>query len=275
MFDPVLPVRVIGLSYEYMEPTAQPGHGLSGTAANAAAPQHRARTAPATNASAELGRAMVRANSQVISLLEALLAAPQPQPGSPPPAGPVRPSSSTSSPGQLADAISAFGPPPHDAVASGSARPPAPPVEVSRDDEPGSDDAFVEPPGEVGCVTTLMVRNIPTSLSQDLLLELWPIDGTYDLMYLPRHAKGNSHSGYAFMNFTSAAFAAEFLQSWQKRRMVHGGVSKRLNIIPAEVQGFEANVRQMKKKRVARIALETSFAPVILVQGQRVELNDL
>lgn len=99
-----------------------------------------------------------------------------------------------------------------------------------------------------------------------------------NLPYCPRQPdthEGSTHHGYAFINFTTTLLAEGFIQLWQKRRVTHNGVSKRLSIIPTEVQGFEKNVRQMKKKRVARISQEGSAAPIILVRGHRFDISDL
>lgn len=121
-------------------------------------------------------------------------------------------------------------------------------------------------------VTTLMLRNIPPEYDQDLLLEDLEIAGCYDLFYLPRIAGGKANLRYAFVNFVSAESAASFQARWCGRRLARYAGAKRLSIVPAGVQGFEANVRQLQT------SLSTMRArrclPVILRGGIRLNLED-
>lgn len=50
--------------------------------------------------------------------------------------------------------------------------------------------------------TTLMVRNIPVLYTQEMLLEEWPSDGSWDFLYLPRSNSGAGRFNltYAFIN---------------------------------------------------------------------------
>lgn len=141
-----------------------------------------------------------------------------------------------------------------------------------RDEGPASDHASGSGGAASSVVTTVMVRNIPAGYTQDMLLQVWPLDGKYDLLYLPVDAATNSHKGYAFINFTSEAYAREFQEMWRNRRLSHAGVSKRLNIIPSKVQGFGKNLHQLKKKRVGRVA-RGEWAPIVVVDGRLVDIR--
>lgn len=55
--------------------------------------------------------------------------------------------------------------------------------------------------------TTLMVHNIPAECGLDLILAAWPIDGSYDFLYLPMGTGGRLAVGWAFVNFVSVAHA--------------------------------------------------------------------
>jgi len=108
--------------------------------------------------------------------------------------------------------------------------------------------------------TTLMVRNVPVMYTQEMLLHEWPNDGSYDFLYLPRSGAGRFNLSYAFINFVSEAQAEEFRTKWQKKRLAFYSSKKALNISYAEVQGREANLAQLKKKRV-RWQSQSSLPP--------------
>lgn len=123
-------------------------------------------------------------------------------------------------------------------------------------------------------VTTLMVRNMPVMCTQDTLLEEWPIDGTWDFMYLPHSCGGQVNLSYAFINFITPAHAQAFKARWQKRKLAHFDDTKKLlNVSFADVQGLEANLMQIKKKRVGRIRRRQG-QPIIIQDGQQIPLED-
>ena len=65
--------------------------------------------------------------------------------------------------------------------------------------------------------TTIIVRNIPLKYTCELLLGVWPADGTYDYLYLPSSYDKNVPMGYAFVNFTSRQFMIDFVQRWNRQ----------------------------------------------------------
>lgn len=117
-------------------------------------------------------------------------------------------------------------------------------------DDGESDDLSVPTEPAAKGQTTLMVRNVPVMYTQEMLIEEWPNDGSYDFLYLPRSGAGRWNLSYAFINFESEAQAVKFKAQWQKKRLAHFSAKKPLNISFAEVQGLEANLAQLKKKRV-------------------------
>jgi len=106
----------------------------------------------------------------------------------------------------------------------------------------------------MGGVTTLVVRNIPTRYTKEMLLQEWVPDGTFDFFYLPFSFSQRRIAGYLFINFTSNEAALAFFSLWHNRSLHAQQVSTKLNITAAGVQGFEANVRHLINSKIKRIA---------------------
>lgn len=119
--------------------------------------------------------------------------------------------------------------------------------------EPTDGDSL--PPG----ATTLMIRNIPARCSVQDLLDMWPPNGSYDLLHLPFSAKQHRPSGYAFVNFTSYEAAVAFRQCWNGTLLEKGGKSKRLSIMASATQGFEENILRCGSASIA----SERYVPVV------------
>jgi len=135
----------------------------------------------------------------------------------------------------------------------------------------GHQDMPIYPPGTK--MTTLMIRNIPVMYTQDMLQLEWPNNGTYDFLYLPRRCAGQTNLSYAFINFNSETHALAFKAAWQKQRLTQFRARKSVNISFADVQGLQANLRQLKKKRVRRIEMR-QCQPIVIMNGFSVALAD-
>lgn len=125
-----------------------------------------------------------------------------------------------------------------------------------------------------GPYTSLMVRGVPLAYTQDMLLEEWPIDGSYDFLYLPRSAGGRANLGYAFINFVSESHARSFRARWHGRRLRRFQGEKCLRVGLADVQGLEANVTQLRAKPAARMR-SRGCQPIIVGAGRVLRLLDL
>lgn len=136
----------------------------------------------------------------------------------------------------------------------------------------GSTDARLAARG--GPYTSLMVRGVPLAYTQDMLLEEWPIDGSYDFLYLPRSAGGRANLGYAFINFVSESHARSFRARWHGRRLRRFQGEKCLRVGLADVQGLEANVTQLRAKPAARMR-SRGCQPIIVGAGRVLRLLDL
>jgi len=121
--------------------------------------------------------------------------------------------------------------------------------------------------------TTLMVRNVPVMYTQEMLLEEWKYAGKFDFLYLPRTANGHTNLSYAFINFASEADAVAFQAAWHKKRVAQFTSRKPLSISFAEVQGLQANLTQLRKKRT-RCSDPKQCQPLVLVGDQYLRMPD-
>jgi hypothetical protein len=103
--------------------------------------------------------------------------------------------------------------------------------------------------------TTVMVRNIPSVYTQrDLLTELdtrgWK--GTYDFFYLPFDLNKKTNMGYCFMNFKdpSLAEACHVALDGAQLARGEGRGRKRLQVVPAVTQGYQANLEHFQHSAV-------------------------
>lgn len=121
--------------------------------------------------------------------------------------------------------------------------------------------------------TTLMVRNVPRMYTLEKMVEMWPCDGSYDILYLPYNCSIQRNLSYAFINFTSPAAAETFRRKWQKARLPGSLGKTPLSVSYADVQGYKNNLKQFHKKRVVRNKME-QCQPIILDGGRRIGLTE-
>lgn len=121
--------------------------------------------------------------------------------------------------------------------------------------------------------TTLMIRNIPPMYTQETLLQEWPNCGTYDFFYLPCTFTLSRNKSYAFMNFTSPEAAWEFTERWNKNRLPKFTARKSLSVLPAHVQGLEANLCSLSKNSNWRLKVR-GCQPLIFDNGRLITLEE-
>lgn len=103
--------------------------------------------------------------------------------------------------------------------------------------------------------TTIMMRNLPNKYTQRMLLtevNQTGFLGTFDFMYLPMDPETNANRGYAFLNFIDSGFAWMFKMSYEGRKMNRFNSSKVVSVMPATLQGFDANYAHYSSARVNR-----------------------
>ena len=120
-------------------------------------------------------------------------------------------------------------------------------------------------PADWQSVTTVMLRNLPNKYSQQMLLEELNqsgFAGGYDFMYLPIDPETHANRGYAFINFVSPDFAWLARTTYEGQKMGKFNSEKLVSVVPAALQGFEANYSHYSTARVNRGPAETR--PVFL-----------
>eukprot|EP00931_Biecheleriopsis_adriatica_P099404 TRINITY_DN7390_c0_g1_i3.p1 TRINITY_DN7390_c0_g1~~TRINITY_DN7390_c0_g1_i3.p1 ORF type:complete len:572 (-),score=126.77 TRINITY_DN7390_c0_g1_i3:111-1757(-) len=137
-------------------------------------------------------------------------------------------------------------------------------------DEADEDLGFAddETGGANQCVTTMMIKKIPSNVSQMDLLEELNISGfagSYDFCYLPCNYKSCGNKGFAFANFMTPAIAAKFLDSWNGRARFTPAAE--LSVSRADLQGLQANLKKWAGPRTASIR-NPNLKPFILGGAQ-------
>lgn len=117
--------------------------------------------------------------------------------------------------------------------------------------------------------TTLVIRNVPGSMSQRDVTSLWPPEDTYDYIYLPRHPH-NQNAGYAFLNFLSNAAAQRFYHRWHGRFITGLWFPKSLNINVARLQGLRDNLAFLGLWKLKKMASEGG-PPLTLLNNKPID----
>lgn len=103
--------------------------------------------------------------------------------------------------------------------------------------------------------TTAMLKNVPAKYTQrKLMRELLGagFQGKLDFIYLPMDPRSRNARGFAFCNFSTPAAADEFCGTFHKKFLKSYTAEGPLEVAPAEIQGFEANVDHYFEVRASR-----------------------
>jgi hypothetical protein len=119
--------------------------------------------------------------------------------------------------------------------------------------------------------TTVMVRNIPNLYTQKTLLSevcRRGFAGSYDFFYLPMDFNKNSNAGYAFANFVDVEAVAKFREEFDNKRLdLAPGSTKFIQVVPATLQGYEANYQHFAHSAVFNHHRQ-EHAPVFVKEGK-------
>jgi hypothetical protein len=111
------------------------------------------------------------------------------------------------------------------------------------------------PPAGWENTMTVMMRNLPNKYTQRMLLKeinQAGFAGAYDFMYLPIDPDTNANRGYACMNFIDPRIAWMHKVAYEGQQMQCFNSHKVVSVMPATLQGFEANYAHYSSARVNR-----------------------
>ncbi|EER13792.1 hypothetical protein Pmar_PMAR000952 [Perkinsus marinus ATCC 50983] len=124
-------------------------------------------------------------------------------------------------------------------------------------------------------ITTVMMRHIPNRYTQaELIAEVTftGFGGTFDFFYLPMDHSTRANFGYCFINFTTPEVASLFTHLFSGKQLNMSTSKKIVEIVPAKLQGFDANLLHYSKKAVSTDSKE-EFRPLFLVDGYRLSFT--
>jgi hypothetical protein len=104
-------------------------------------------------------------------------------------------------------------------------------------------------------VTTLMMRGIPCSFTQDALMTILDDAGLkekYNFFYLPRGGNRSSNLGYAFINFVDAESAEQCTNLFNGVQLDPARSVKTCTISPGDLQGLPALRKHFCRTAVSR-----------------------
>jgi len=117
-------------------------------------------------------------------------------------------------------------------------------------------------PRDAGCstepqtITTVLVTNIPTYLTQGALLSMfedltYEMRGNFDFYFCPWDERLGHNLGYALLNFVDPSDAAAFQQTWSNKELCRGPRGQRtLRVLKAPVQGLQANLEYFSRVEI-------------------------
>ena len=115
--------------------------------------------------------------------------------------------------------------------------------------------------------TTVMIKNIPTFISQVELLEKINknYSTAYNFFYLPIDFNKQVNAGFAFINFKSAKLIINFFQEFDTRPWNFQGSLKKIGFISyARIQGFRSICEHFEKSNIMN-QVDDKVKPIIIL----------
>jgi len=123
-------------------------------------------------------------------------------------------------------------------------------------------------------VTTLLIRHIPQSISQEDLLALWPPSWGYNMLHVPYNFKQRRSGGYVFINFISNEAARLFFNTWQGRGVAKQGRTNKITIRAALVQGLMPNLQHLQQNGIGSV-INDKYLPALFIRERRISFKSV
>lgn len=117
-------------------------------------------------------------------------------------------------------------------------------------------------------ISSLQVRNVPTSFSQRQLLSsflLSTAEESISFFYCPTDISSKRNLGYAFLCFSCPCAASSFKKSFSGTFLLPG--SSALTITSATIQGLDANLRNVLSNPTVRRIRNPLYMPIYRTQA--------
>merc|ERR1719502_2311652 len=145
--------------------------------------------------------------------------------------------------------------------------PPPPPPPAMSPKHQHSSNHHAAPAEEVAeAPTTLMVRNLPSDLSQPQLVEEFNAagyGGLFDFVYMPMNFRGQGNFGYAFVNLVSHDVALRFMA--YARTVQHDSEedSQTWDAVWSTCQGLSANIERYRNSPLMHELVPKECKPTV------------
>jgi len=127
------------------------------------------------------------------------------------------------------------------------------------------------PPNEL---TTVMLRNVPSDHTRDMLLELLNkrgFEGCYDFVYVPLDFRNGVNLGYAFVNTVTHEDAARLTESLQNYSEWLADGSKVCEVSWAHpYQGLQEHVERYRNSPVMHASMPEEYKPMVFRNGMQI-----
>jgi len=127
-------------------------------------------------------------------------------------------------------------------------------------------------------LTTLKVDNLPSTWSQNFLLEVWPPEAnSINYVYVPFNLRQRRTTHYAFLNFTSSGSAERFRLAWHEHQFGVSSTGRELllKVSAAPVQGVEESIRHLKARNIEGVLYDKYLPAVFDPHFRRLIFRDL
>jgi len=147
-------------------------------------------------------------------------------------------------------------------------------MDTPSQDRPNRERGLAQKYANAGQITTLMLRNIPSMYTQDMLLEeiidCMGSSESFDFFYLPWDLQNDCNVGYAFINFRDVASAERCTRIFTNFNFRNFDSRRTCKVFPAHIQGLENNLRHLMDRAVSEAH---SHYPIIMWKGEKLKLG--